>query len=40
MERDVRALVPDMPVFRTAATTGEGTNEFLEWIEAQAAARE
>ena len=40
MERDVRALVPEMPVFRTAATTGEGTNEFLEWIEAQAAARE
>ncbi len=39
MERDVRELVPDMPVFRTAATTGEGTGEFLQWIEAQAAAR-
>ncbi|MEA3365699.1 MAG: hydrogenase nickel incorporation protein HypB, partial [Candidatus Hydrogenedentes bacterium] len=39
MERGVREIVPDMPVFRTAATTGEGIDEFLAWIETQAAAR-
>jgi hydrogenase nickel incorporation protein HypB len=39
MERDVREIVPDMPVFRTAATTGEGIEKFLQWIEEQAAAR-
>ena len=39
MERDVREIVPDMPVFRTAATTGEGVEAFLQWIEDQAAAR-
>jgi len=39
MERDVREIVPDMPVFRTAATTGEGIDRFLQWLEERAAAR-
>ncbi|MFO7976914.1 MAG: hydrogenase nickel incorporation protein HypB [Candidatus Hydrogenedentota bacterium] len=39
IERDVRDIVPDMPVFRTATTTGEGVDEFLRWIAEQAAAR-
>lgn len=40
IERDVREIVPGMPVFRAAATTGEGVEDFLRWIEEQAAARE
>jgi hydrogenase nickel incorporation protein HypB len=39
IERDVREIVPGMPVFRAAATTGEGVEDFLRWIEEQAAAR-
>ena len=39
MTRDARASVPDMPVFQTAAHTGEGLQEFLSWLEDLAQAR-
>jgi hydrogenase nickel incorporation protein HypB len=39
MARDVREAVPEMPVFVTSASTGEGLDELLAWIEERAAKR-
>ena len=36
---DVHAIVPEMAVFRTSATTGDGLEPFLAWVEGCAAAR-
>jgi hydrogenase nickel incorporation protein HypB len=39
MEADVQDLVPGMPVFRTSATTGDGLDELLTWIDHRRAER-
>lgn len=39
MTRDARASVPDMPVFQASATTGQGIDDFLQWLEKKATAR-
>ncbi|HYM84092.1 MAG TPA: hydrogenase nickel incorporation protein HypB, partial [Candidatus Dormibacteraeota bacterium] len=33
-ESDVRRLAPDVPILRTSATTGEGLDAWLGWLEA------
>lgn len=35
MEQDARELNPSMPVFRSSATTGDGIDEFLAWLDEQ-----
>ena len=40
MERNGRAVNPDLRVFRTSATAGDkGVDDFLDWLEEKAAAR-
>ena len=39
MKRDVRSVMPDMPVFLTSARSGEGVSEFLDWVDEKARAR-
>ncbi len=39
MERDALAANPDLRIFQSSATTGDGTDAFLQWITEQAKTR-
>ena len=40
MKRDALVSNPDLEIFEASATTGEGIDEFMEWLAQQAASRE